>query len=140
MQSVRDYAALTGVPKWIGNVEVGHGGTFMEPNGGAYGKAAVAWLQWTLQGSAEGAEYFESGLEADGWTGVESEGLEGLAIGGAPGDVGRSSPTGATTPAVGASSPSPTEIVAPGSSMPTADASPSATGGMGDCGVVYVEV
>nr|PZN68641.1 MAG: alpha/beta hydrolase [Pseudomonadota bacterium] len=29
---------------------VGHGGTYQEDNGGAYGVAAVAWLKWQLQG------------------------------------------------------------------------------------------
>lgn len=39
---------------------VGHGGTYNEDNGGAYGVAAVAWLKWQLQGdrSARGRGYF----------------------------------------------------------------------------------
>lgn len=39
---------------------VGHGGTYNEDNGGAYGVAAVAWLKWQLQGDkgASGRSYF----------------------------------------------------------------------------------
>lgn len=39
---------------------VGHGGTYNEDNGGAYGIAAVAWLKWQLQGDlgATGRGYF----------------------------------------------------------------------------------
>lgn len=70
------------MPKWIGNINIGHGGTYYEPNGGAYATAAVAWLQATLQGSAEGLSYFQSGYQADGWTEVQSDGLEQLPVGG----------------------------------------------------------
>ena len=39
---------------------VGHGGTYNEDNGGAFGVAAVAWLKWQLMGdtSAKGKGYF----------------------------------------------------------------------------------
>jgi hypothetical protein len=39
---------------------VGHGGTYNQDNGGAFGKVAVAWLKWQLQGdkSAKGKGYF----------------------------------------------------------------------------------
>ena len=39
---------------------VGHGGTYNQDNGGAYGVAAVAWLKWQLMGdtSAKGKGYF----------------------------------------------------------------------------------
>jgi hypothetical protein len=39
---------------------VGHGGTYNQDNGGAYGVAAVAWLKWQLLGdtSAAGRGYF----------------------------------------------------------------------------------
>jgi hypothetical protein len=39
---------------------VGHGGTYSQDNGGAFGKVAVAWLKWQLQGdkSAKGKGYF----------------------------------------------------------------------------------
>jgi hypothetical protein len=39
---------------------VGHGGTYNQDNGGAFGVAAVAWLKWQLMGdtSATGRGYF----------------------------------------------------------------------------------
>ena len=39
---------------------VGHGGTYNQDNGGAFGPVAVAWLKWQLQGdnSARGKGYF----------------------------------------------------------------------------------
>ena len=39
---------------------VGHGGTYNEDNGGAFGVAAVAWLKWQLlnDSSAKGKGYF----------------------------------------------------------------------------------
>jgi dienelactone hydrolase len=39
---------------------VGHGGTYNQDNGGPFGKVAVAWLKWQLQGdtSAKGKGYF----------------------------------------------------------------------------------
>jgi len=34
----RDYANMpAGVPKWKGNLPVGHGGTYTEPNDGKFG-------------------------------------------------------------------------------------------------------
>ena len=39
---------------------VGHGGTYSQDNGGPFGKVAVAWLKWQLDGdkSAAGKGYF----------------------------------------------------------------------------------
>jgi len=39
---------------------VGHGGTYNQDNGGAFGQVAVAWLKWQLQGDkgAKGKGYF----------------------------------------------------------------------------------
>ena len=34
----------------MANLDVGHGGTYREPNGGEFGCVAVAWLKWRLQG------------------------------------------------------------------------------------------
>ena len=43
-----DVARIDRVPLFFGSVDVGHGGTFSEPNGGEYGRVGVAWLQWRL--------------------------------------------------------------------------------------------
>ncbi|KAL5364463.1 Alpha/Beta hydrolase protein [Aspergillus floccosus] len=74
----RDYQALEDVPKWIGNYPSGHGGTYDQVDGGAYGVAAVKWLQWTLKGNSAAAGFFTTGgAENAGWE-TESSDLEGL--------------------------------------------------------------
>ena len=79
MQGMADYAALTGVPKWAGNYPVGHLGTYAEPEGGAFGDAAVKWLQWVLKGDTSQANWFAGGgAQEDGWEEVDSERLEDL--------------------------------------------------------------
>ncbi|KAK8059055.1 hypothetical protein PG996_008985 [Apiospora saccharicola] len=75
----RDYHNLTGVPKWIGNFNVGHSGTYREPNGGAFGVAAVQWLKWVLQKNETAGLFFTAGgAQQANWTEVESEGLDAL--------------------------------------------------------------
>lgn len=51
---------------------VGHGGTYMQPNGGEYAIVATAWLKWQLQGNKEAGTMF-TGAECalstrPGWT------------------------------------------------------------------------
>ncbi|KAL2792982.1 Alpha/Beta hydrolase protein [Aspergillus keveii] len=79
---MRDYAALTGQPKWVGNYPVGHMGTYAEPNGGAFGVAAVKWLDFLLRGDQTAKGFFaDGGTEQAGWEETASEGLmrfEGL--------------------------------------------------------------
>jgi lysophospholipase L1-like esterase/acetyl esterase/lipase len=56
-----------------------HGGTFRENNGGAYGTAAVAWLNWWTKGDKEAAGMFRGdpcGLAKDPkWVEVRSKNL-----------------------------------------------------------------
>jgi hypothetical protein len=58
----RDFEDLPAdIPAFYGVYpSVGHGGTYSQDNGGAYGVAIVAWLKWQLLGdtSAEGRGYF----------------------------------------------------------------------------------
>ena len=58
----RDFETLPArVPVFYGvHPSVGHGGTYNEDNGGAFGVAAVAWLKWQLMNdtSAKGKGYF----------------------------------------------------------------------------------
>ena len=58
----RDFETLPArVPVFYGvHPSVGHGGTYNEDNGGAFGVAAVAWLKWQLLNdtSATGKGYF----------------------------------------------------------------------------------
>lgn len=76
---MRDYNAVNaGVPTWVGNLDVGHGGTYMDPNGGIFGTAGQHYFRWVLRGETEANSYFlGGGAEGDGWT-VESKDLESL--------------------------------------------------------------
>ncbi|KAJ0425067.1 Alpha/Beta hydrolase protein [Aspergillus carlsbadensis] len=76
---MRDYEALSGQPKWVGNYPVGHMGTYAEPNGGAFGVAAVKWLDFLLRGDEAAERFFVYGVaEQAGWEETASEGLERL--------------------------------------------------------------
>ena len=44
-----DFAKIDKVPAGMANLDVGHGGTYNQPNGGEFGRVAVAWLQWQLK-------------------------------------------------------------------------------------------
>jgi dienelactone hydrolase len=46
---VDDFAKIDKVPVAMANLDVGHGGTYSQPNGGEFGKVAVAWLKWQLK-------------------------------------------------------------------------------------------
>lgn len=48
-QAIDDFARIDKVPVALANLDVGHGGTYSQPNGGEFGKVAVAWLKWTLK-------------------------------------------------------------------------------------------
>jgi poly(3-hydroxybutyrate) depolymerase len=53
-----DFARISKVPVFKGNLNVGHGGTYRQPGGGWFGEVAVAWLDYRLKGSAEAAKWF----------------------------------------------------------------------------------
>ncbi len=53
-----DYARLTNVSAALINLDVGHQGTFSQPNGGAAAKAVVAWLEWQFRDKDEAARWF----------------------------------------------------------------------------------
>ena len=48
-QAIDDFAKIDKVPVAMANFDVGHGGTYSQPNGGEFGRVAVAWLQWQLK-------------------------------------------------------------------------------------------
>jgi dienelactone hydrolase len=48
-QAIDDFAKIDNVPVAMANLDVGHGGTYSQPNGGEFGKVAVAWLKWQLK-------------------------------------------------------------------------------------------
>jgi hypothetical protein len=64
-----DFKRISHVPVAMANLQVGHGGTFNEPNGGAAASVAVSWLNWRLRGDAQSAKRFvgeDCGLCKDG--------------------------------------------------------------------------
>jgi len=54
-----DFARIDKVPIAIAHLDgVGHGGTYMQPNGGEFGIVAVAWLNWQLKGDKTAEKMF----------------------------------------------------------------------------------
>lgn len=53
-----DFQQITRVPVFNANLDVGHGGTWSQPQGGTMGKAALAWLDWRLKGDETAGRMF----------------------------------------------------------------------------------
>ena len=53
-----DFKTIDTVPVMAANLDVGHGGTFIQPNGGRAASVAVSWLDWQLKGDPEAAKRF----------------------------------------------------------------------------------
>lgn len=53
-----DFARIDKVPVAMANLDVGHGGTYSQTNGGEFGRVAVAWLQWRLKGDETAGKMF----------------------------------------------------------------------------------
>jgi hypothetical protein len=73
-----DFAKIDSVPVMVANLDVGHGGTFIEPNGGRAASVAVSWLDWQLKGDASAAKRFtgvDCGLCKDPDWKVERKGM-----------------------------------------------------------------
>jgi dienelactone hydrolase len=73
-----DFKRLSSVPAFVANLDVGHKGTFLEPNGGREASVAVSWLDWQLKGDAQAAKRFvgaDCGLCKDPDWKVESKNL-----------------------------------------------------------------
>ncbi|MFD6949134.1 hypothetical protein A6A08_07160 [Nocardiopsis sp. TSRI0078] len=69
--AVDDYGRLPrGLPAFMGHLDVGHFGTFGEPDGGEYGRVGVAWLKWRLKGDQQARQEFvgsDCGLCSTEW-------------------------------------------------------------------------
>jgi lysophospholipase L1-like esterase/dienelactone hydrolase len=81
--SASSFEAVEKAPAFFGVREIpgdAHGGTFRENNGGAYGSAAVAWLNWWTKGDTKASQMFRGdpcGLEKDPkWIEVRSKNLD----------------------------------------------------------------
>jgi len=70
--SVDDVGRIDHVPLLFAYNGVGHGGTYLDPNGGDYAAAVVDWLDWRLKGDEHAARTFVGdacGLcKKAGWT------------------------------------------------------------------------
>ncbi len=53
-----DFERIDHVPVAVASLDVGHGGTFREPNGGRVGTVTVQWLEWQLRGDEEASRWF----------------------------------------------------------------------------------
>jgi hypothetical protein len=78
--ATQNYEAINQVPAVHAFQQVGHyPATYREPNGGAFAKAAGAWLKWQLKGDKEAAKTFlgpDCGLCRDAkWT-IERKNLD----------------------------------------------------------------
>ncbi len=67
-----DFSKVKHVPIVMTNFDVGHGGTYRQPHGGAFTGTALAWLDWQLKGDKEASKNFigeNCGLcEDEEWT------------------------------------------------------------------------
>lgn len=67
-----DVARIDHVPVLLGNLPVGHGGTFTMANGGDWARAGTAWLDWQLKGDRMAARWFAGAdcrlCSTYGWT------------------------------------------------------------------------
>ncbi|KAK4247612.1 hypothetical protein C7999DRAFT_41146 [Corynascus novoguineensis] len=124
----RDYSYMpSGTPKWKGNLNVGHGGTYTDYNGGKYGIIGARWVQWILRGNASASDYLTgSGARSDGWNVVYAD-LDNIRV--TPIDGGGDSST--TTP------PSSTTTKPGSTSITSTSADPTPTGGGGNCAGLF---
>lgn len=53
-----DVARIDSVPVFFANHDVGHGGTFFQPNGGDEAQVVIRWLDWQLLGDRDAAKTF----------------------------------------------------------------------------------
>lgn len=74
-----DFARINHVPIFVGNLEVGHGGTYGQPYGGEFARVATAWYKWQLKGDQEAGKLFSGktpGLaKSEGWV-VEKKNMD----------------------------------------------------------------
>jgi dienelactone hydrolase len=73
-----DFARIGHVPAVLVSADVGHGGTFRQPNGGRVAQIAASWLDWQLRGDRRAGAMFvgaDCGLcGVPGWK-IERKGL-----------------------------------------------------------------
>ncbi len=67
-----DFNRINHVPVFVANMDVGHGGTYSQPHGGAFAEVATAWYKWQLKGDQEAGTMFTGNpsklSQSDIWT------------------------------------------------------------------------
>jgi hypothetical protein len=53
-----DFNQINHVPVFVGNLDVGHGGTYRQPHGGDFAKVTLQWLNWQLKGERRAKQFF----------------------------------------------------------------------------------
>jgi hypothetical protein len=53
-----DFKHIDQVPAFMANTDAGHGGTFIQPNGGRVALVDVNWLDWQFKGSKQAEQQF----------------------------------------------------------------------------------
>jgi hypothetical protein len=53
-----DYNLINHVPVFVGNMNVGHAGTYSHPHGGEFARVATAWYKWQLKNDGEAGKLF----------------------------------------------------------------------------------
>lgn len=74
-----DVSRIAVVPVFMGEIQVGHGGTFRQANGGEYARVGTAWLNWKLKGDRTAARLFtgkDCGLCGDARWKVTRKGID----------------------------------------------------------------
>jgi enterochelin esterase-like enzyme len=74
-----DFNRINHVPVFVGNLDVGHGGTYAQPYGGEFARVATQWYKWQLKGDKEAGKLFTGktpGLsKSAGWV-VEKKNID----------------------------------------------------------------
>lgn len=74
-----DFERINQVPVFVGNLDVGHGGTYGKPNGGEFARVATAWYKWQLKGDKEAGKLFTGKIpglaQSPGWV-VKKKNME----------------------------------------------------------------
>ena len=78
VQGERDYQNIpAGIPAWKGNIDVGHGGTLGDKDGGRFGKVLLNWMLYVFKNQTSGLDYLLNGYKNDGWA-VEMKSIDAL--------------------------------------------------------------
>lgn len=70
-QATDDFKKIDKVPVAIANLNVGHGGTYNQENGGTFADMALLWIEWQIRGRGDGEKVFrycQVPEELAGWT------------------------------------------------------------------------